>query len=127
MITIEVIISLLILFMVIALSSVAMKQLIFVNKQQNIHEENYIAVLNIKEYIDSTICIKTFQKSGQLDSYDFSAKCTQVANNKNYIKDEHTEGNFGETRVTLYKITLTLKKEKFQKAYKYYKTVVRSR
>ena len=124
MITIEVIISLLILFMVIAVSSVAMKQLIFVNKQQNIHEENYMAVLNIQDYIDADICSKELQKSGELQSYNFSAKCKQLNKNRNYIKEERTEGNFGKTFVTLYEITLILKKKKFQKVYKYYKTVV---
>jgi len=125
MITVEVIISLLILFMVIATSSVTIKQLFLINKQQSNHENLYIELLNVKDYIDEEVCQKDQDISGDLNGFHFVATCQKVNELKSFVKDEDREGNLGNYLITLYKVTLSLQKENIDKKYQYYKTVVR--
>ena len=128
MITVEVLISLLILFLVIATSTVTIKELYKVNQQQFNHEALYSAVLNIKDYIDDDICRTKFSQKGSFNGFDFEAKCDKIKELRNYKKafdSTEQEGNVGDFLVQLYKVTLTLKNKKMEKAYQYQKTVVK--
>jgi hypothetical protein len=128
MITIEVLISLLILSMVIATSSVTIKQLMTIGKQQKKHELLYIAVLNIKDLIDDDICRTSLSTEGDFNSFHFSAKCEEQNRRRSYVKadpDDPREGNIGQLLLILYKVTLTLKNDKIEKNYEYYKTILK--
>ena len=128
MITIEVLISMLILFMVVATSVATLKQLKIIRLQQVKHEELYINVLNIKEMLEGAVCKKFLETSGSVNGFEYRAKCSKIAEKRSYKKDfeEGIDGNFGNELVTLYKVELTLKKGRFEKAYNYLETVVRT-
>ena len=125
MITVEVLISLLILFMVIATSTATIKQLNIIRNQQINHEDFYMAVLNIKDYIDDTICLKNNSLHGQLQQFDYNATCTIIEEKRKYEKKEGSEGNIGIFLISLYKVTLDVKKQEYIQSYIYYKMVAK--
>lgn len=128
MITIEVLISLLILFMVIATSTVTIKQLKTVREQQINHEELYMLVLNVKDFIDDDICIEKFSMHGDLNGYKYSAKCEKLNDSRSYKKafeEGDEEGNIGVVSVQFYKILLDIQKKKLERHYLYFKTVTK--
>ena len=128
MLTVEVLVSMLILFMVVATSVVTLKQLKIILLQQIRHEELYIEVFNIKEMIDGGLCKNFLEKNGFVNGYEYKAVCMKIAQKRSYIKDyeEGIDGNEGSAVVRLYKVNLTLKKEGFEKNYSYFKSVVQA-
>ena len=130
MITVEVLISLLILFTVVTTSSVVLKHLRIVQNQQGRHQMLYIAVLNAKAKIERTICDRLMTEKGEFNGYAFVAECQSVEEKRSYLKDFDEngmqEGNIGRYAVRLFKVTLTLSQRQFTKEYIYYKTVVES-
>jgi len=125
MITVEVLISLLILFMVIATSTATIKQLNIIRSQQINNEEFYMVVLNIKDYIDNTICIQNTSLQNSFEDFNFQAKCTLIQKKRKFTKQGLTEGNIGNSFILLYKIQLKIIKDNFSKVYTYYKTVAK--
>lgn len=124
MIIIEVLISLLILFIVIAISVATIKHLNLVQTQQVKYENVYRAVINIKDYIDADICQKKISMSGTFNDFKYTAKCTQEFEKREYLKAFNLgdpEGNIGNIMVILSKVVITLKKNNFKKAYSYQK------
>lgn len=127
MITIEVLISMLILFMVVATSIGSMKHLQQVQNQQMRYEDIYIAVENIKDFIANDICIDKSQIKGQMLGFTYVAICTKVKALRNYQKPfelGEPEGNFGRELVTYFRIKLSLKRDKLSKNFLYSKTTV---
>jgi len=128
MITIEVLVSLLILFMVVATSVTTIKHLGLIQTQQMRYEDIYRVVLNLKDYIDADICQKKMNISGTLNDFEFKAKCRQEVQRRIYVKafkPGDMEGNFGDKMVRLFKVTITLKKENFKKEYSYQKFTIK--
>lgn len=123
MITIEVLISLLILFMVVATSATTIKHLNIVRTQQIRYEDVYRAVINIKNYIDADICSKNFSMNGYLNGFEYHVVCKKELERRTYLKDweNHQDGNVGNTLASLFKVMLTLKQDKYEKTYSYYK------
>jgi len=131
MITIEVLISMLILFMVIATSIATIKQLKIVREQQVHHEELYMLILNVKDFIDDDICEKQFSMQGEFDDYQYRATCEKQNELRSYVKAfgvvdvDNVEGNTGNVLISFYKITLDITKHKLQKHYLYFKTTTK--
>jgi len=128
MITIEILISMVILFMVIATSVTTLKHLKIIQKQQMNHEDFYIAVLNIKDYIEDKICIKQTNIQGSLSGYSFNAVCEKeeaLQNFKKALDEGDSTGNIGNKLISLYKVTLNLQNENVEKEILYYKTGIR--
>ncbi len=124
MITIEVLISLLILFMVVATSVTTIKHLNLVQTQQVRYEDVYRALINIKDYIDADICQEKRVMSGTFNDFDYKAQCTQELEKRKYVKafeQGEPEGNVGDVMAILSKVTITLKKDNFKKEYSYQK------
>ena len=129
MITIEVLISMLILFMVIATSIATIKQLKIVREQQIKHDDLYMLVLNVKDYIDGEICSTKQVMEGEFDGYRYRAVCRKENELRSYVKafeEGDVEGNTGNKLVQFYAITLNLKKKKVDRSYLYFKTIIKS-
>jgi len=129
MITIEVLISLLILFMVIATSVTTIKHLNIVRTQQIRYEDVYRAVINIKDYIDADICSKKFSMDGHLNGFEYHAICKEEIEKRKYVKafrEGESEGNIGNLMAILSKVTINLKKGNFKKSYSYQKFTTKS-
>lgn len=128
MITIEVLISLMILFMVIAVSVTTIKQLNFVMIQQKKYQNIYAAVFNIKDSIAEDICEKKMKLNNKMGGYDYSAVCEHITSLRNYkksIDDVNSGGNIGKMMIQLYRIRLILKQDRYTKEFVYYKTVTK--
>ncbi|ADN08319.1 hypothetical protein [Sulfurimonas autotrophica] len=124
MITIEVLVSLLILFMVVATSVTTIKHLNLVQTQQVRYEDVYRAIINIKDYIDADICQKKRVMSGTLNDFEYKAECRQEIEKRKYVKAMDLgdpEGNIDNVVAILSKVVITLKKNNFKKEYSYQK------
>jgi hypothetical protein len=127
MITVEVLVSMLILFMVVASSVTALKQLRIVRTQQTRHEALYTEVLNVQDMLSKEICNPVMRTRGELDGYTFEAHCTQFEALRSYKKDleENIDGNVGHILVQLFEVTLLLRRKHIEKEYTYLKTVTK--
>ena len=124
MIIIEVLISLLILFMVVVTSVTTIKHLNTVQAQQVQYGDAYMALINVKNYISADICQRKRLMSGTFNDFKYTAKCTQEFEKREYLKASNLgdpEGNIGNIMTILSKVTITLKKNNFQKKYSYQK------
>ena len=127
MITVEVLISMVILFMITVTSVVVVKQMNFIQNKQQKHEKYFIELFNVKEQISYNICEKFFKLEGVSRDFYFIATCNKIESLNNYQKSLDSmvpEGNVGNYIVSLYQITLELKRDNFHKKYTYYKTVI---
>lgn len=124
MITIEVLVSLLILFMVVATSVTTIKHLTLVQTKQIRYEDVYRAIINIKDYIDADICQKKRSMHGRLNDFEYKVECRQEVAKRKYQKAFEigdSEGNIGNVMAILSKVVITLKKDNFTKEYSYQK------
>ena len=123
MITIEVLISLMILMIVIASSTSAVKFFHMAGAKKQNYEDLYITVLSIKDKLAPSLCKTTMNSRGKLNGYNYSATCKKEKSLREYkpafdIGDP--SGNIGENIINLYQVNLTLTKEKQKKNYTYY-------
>ncbi len=126
MITIEVLVSMLILFLVVATSFSNIKFFNIINEKKDGYEEHYMNVLSLKDKLSSTICQTLQKQEGEFNGYSFLATCEKVQELRTYMKaieDDEVSGNVGFHMMKLYKVTLNLKKENFSKEQSYYMTV----
>jgi hypothetical protein len=116
MITVEVLVSMLILFLVIATSSITIRHFLLVQRQQVRHEEVYSAVLSVQDWLDThQLCYHIQEIHGTLDGFDFTATCQLIKENRSYQKsydeaaDKMIEGNTGPWLIRLYRVELDLR------------------
>lgn len=124
MIIIEVLISLLILFMVVVTSVTTIKHLNTVQAQQVQYGDVYMALINVKNYISADICQRKRLMSGTFNDFRYIARCVQEDKKRTYVAAFEIggpQGNIGKTMAILSKVTVTLKKNNFQKKYSYQK------
>ena len=126
MLTIEVLIAMLILFIVVVTVTTSLKFFNTTSKQRERYENSYITLLNIKDFISPTICQKDIlEKYGELNDYQFQAKCKLVKRLNEYkiaFDIDEESGNFGNRIVRLYLVDLNISKGNFKKSLKYYIT-----
>jgi len=129
MITIEILISILILFLVIATSVTMIKQLRMVEQKEQKYENIYIAFSNISNYLEDTICTKGYlHQKGIFSNVSYDAKCKLISKQKSYQKsfeEGDPEGNIGDTLLLFYEIDLLLSLDHKQNSFKYYKTIAK--
>ena len=126
MITIEVLVSMLILFLVIATSFENIKFFTILNDKKTYYEDNYINVLSLKDKLSTTICKTQESQSGEFNGYEFQAQCEKLKELRTYTKGfdiGDPSGNIGNYMMTLYKIKLLIKKENIEKKFTYYTTI----
>jgi len=126
MITIEVLVSMLILFLVIATSFENIKFFTIMTDKKAEYEENYMNVLSLKDKLSSTICKTHQSQSGEFNAYKYEARCEKVKELRSFSKGFEIgdpSGNFGNYNMKLYKVTLLLKQDNREKLFQYYLTI----
>jgi hypothetical protein len=125
MITIEVLIALLILFLSIMISMGAFKFVQQVKyKQENI-QRLYMTVINIRNKIKKELCGVPVIK-GEFDGFKYTAQCTLLRESRTYMNSydfdtmKDTSGLNGPFIARIYKIRLEVKNKKIYKTYQYY-------
>jgi hypothetical protein len=125
MITIEVLISMLILFLVI---STSMNNINFFNlmiEKKQSYEDKYMTVLSLKDKLSFTICQTSFVEEGVFSGFDYKASCKKIKELKSYViatDPDDPSGNIGNDLVKLFEVHLELKKDSFKAINTYYIT-----
>jgi hypothetical protein len=125
MLTIEVLVALLILFLVITSSTMSLKSFGIINNKKSQYEKEYMSVLNIKDILQDDICVKSMTKTGKFDGYTYKAQCAKEKELRNYQKAFEIgdpEGNIGSYMIRLYKVNLHVSKGRLSKNYIYHLT-----
>lgn len=125
-ITIEVLISMLILFLVVATSVTALKHSFLVELKKDKYQSYYYIFFNIKSSIESEICQSKQYLEGRIDDFVFSATCYRKKRLLSYVKSlepDEPYGNIGPVQYTLYEIKINLRKGLYDEVYTYYKTI----
>ena len=123
MMTIEVLVALLILFITITTSSTVIKFLTQVKTKQSSYEDIYIAVLSIKDQHAHMRCQNPINSS--LNGFHYNLTCQKVQESKNYVntgEPDEPSGFIGPFIIGLYDVKITLKKDTFQHSYSYFYT-----
>jgi len=126
MLTIEVLISMLILFLVISMSFSDINFFNILNKKKQNYEDIYIEVLNLRSKLSSDICDVIQEKDGKINDFSYSVKCEKLKQMRTYKKADEagdSSGNIGPYLVKLYLIKLKLTRENIEKEFYYYKTI----
>ena len=126
MITIEVLIAMLILFLVIASSFENIKFFTNLTKQQDTYENYYINVLNIKAKYANSICKRdNMKKEGEINGFQYTLICKEVQelrNYKNIFDTNDKSGNIGQYMMKIFRIDLQLKNIEQKKDFYYFIT-----
>ena len=93
MFTVEVLISIFILFLVVTLSATSSKFLNQMLKQQDRYKELYTIVFSIKDKISNDICTKQQRVTGKMSGLEYVAECTIVKESKGFVKDYDFDEN----------------------------------
>ena len=123
MITIEILVSMVILFFVVSTSVMVLKQLRQNLNQQHKHERYFIEVQNIKDSLMPTLCRQTLETEGELDGFSYVATCKKLIEKRSFDKYENGGSNTGNYLVQLFKVTLQLRKNSLEKNYHFYLSV----
>lgn len=117
---IEILIAMLILFMAIAFSSIAIKAFNKYQKQSTKYQMLYITSLSIKEEMASLKEFKKTSYQGVLNDISYIVKIKKLLNKQNYLIDRDGIGkNNGDFMITLYRLTILLKVEETEKSYSF--------
>jgi len=123
MMTVEVLVAMLILFITITTSSTVIKFLNQVKTKQSSYEDIYIAVLSIKDQHAHMSCDAPI--NGALNGFHYNITCQRVQKSKNYIHSgeaDEPSGFIGPFTIALYDVKMTLKRDTFQHSYSYFYT-----
>ncbi len=122
MITIEVLVSLLILFLVIATSFSNIKFFNIMIEKKVTYEDEYITVLSLRDKLSSSICQTSFKEENDFNGFHYIASCEKVKELKSFIKgseDSDISGNIGTSLISLYRINLKINKNNYEKTHTY--------
>lgn len=121
-VTIEVLISMLILFLITSTSFEAIKFFNIISEKKVNYEDEYITVLSIKDKISSDVCNSSLTLEGILNGYKYQASCKKLQELRNYkkaITEDELSGNIGSYFIGLYNVSLVLNKGSYEKKYEY--------
>ncbi len=123
MFTIEVLISIFILFLVVTLSASSSKFLNQILRQQDRYKEIYSVVLSIKDKISTDICTKQSRMSGEMSGLEYTAQCTLINKKRGFKKDydfdngKELSGHTGTYLFKLYRVDLEIEKYGYSASY----------
>ncbi len=122
MITIEVLVSMLILFLVIATSFENIKFFNMLNEKKLSYEEQYITVLSLKDKLSLTVCKTSQREEGEFNGFTYIATCEKKKELRSFEKGfdiDDPSGNIGNYLIKLYEVNLQLKQGRINKIYHY--------
>lgn len=123
MFTVEVLISIFILFLVVTLSATSSKFLNQILKQQERYKEIYTVVFSIKDEISADICTKQNRITGEMGGLEYTAQCTLVKEKRGFVKEydfdegKNISGYRGVYLFGLYKVELEIVKHHYSLSY----------
>lgn len=128
MMTVEVLVAMVIIFLTIVLSASTVKyfNMSFIKKEQYV--DIYTTVLSIKDKIEKDVCIK--KVDGRINGFSYTAKCRLIQQIPNYqapIDIDDIGGNIGSYMMKLYQVSLEVKKDRIHKNIDYYVTKAKKR
>lgn len=115
MITIEILISMFILFLVITTSLMSTKFFNFTINQKANYEIKYITILSLKDKILNESCLNQEKQEGIFNNNKFEVQCIKLKELRSYYKDfeDNKTGNIGNINAMLYKINLIILNETY--------------
>ena len=128
MMTIEVLIAMVIIFLTIVMSASAMKFFNMSYKKKDHYVDIYTTVLSIKDYIEPTICDKNHKINSIMNGFKYTATCTLKHEIRNFSKagdSTDISGNIGVYMVSLYNVNLHVEKKHINKSIDYLITKVK--
>ena len=130
MMTIEVLIALVIIFMTIVMSASTVKyfNMTFQKKAQYI--DIYTTVLSIKDKVEDDICITNSRIEGMLNGFNYTVECHLLTKSPSFsyaADDTEESGLFGTYMIKLNEVKLSIKKKHIKKEFKYYLTKAKKR
>lgn len=123
MFTVEVLISIFILFLVVTLSATSYKFLNQILKQQERYKEIYATVLSIKDSISHDICSKKDTIIGEISGLEYEAQCRLIKEERGFEKDydfdngREISGHTGAYLFGLYEVELEVVKHNYKVTY----------
>lgn len=122
--TVEVLISLVIISMGVLMAMSALKTMHATSSKESSYEDLTIALMSIKDTLSGIDFEKTKHFVGTINSWNYTISSQQIVARRTYVYDESVDiaGNKGAFELDLYKITLSLEKEQFKKKYIFYQT-----
>ncbi|WP_298691241.1 hypothetical protein [uncultured Sulfuricurvum sp.] len=122
--TIEVLISLVIISMGVLTVTSALKTLYGAADKQKHYEAAATTLLSLKDMLSSIDFEKQQHKEGKLNGWEYAVHIERIASQRTYVISDITEftGNKGRYEIQLYKVTLTLHDESLSKTYTIYQT-----
>lgn len=124
---VEILIAMLILFTAIAFSNMSIKAFHNYERQSKKHEDVYITVLSLKEWMHSLRKFNKMSYEGILNNISYNIQVEKVITKRNYILTQEGGGqNIGNYFISLYRLTMTLTKEGRIKKYSFLLTKQRS-
>ena len=125
MMTIEVLIALVIIFMTIVMSASTVKyfNMTFQKKVQYI--DIYTTVLSVKDKINDDICSKESHIEGMFNNFTYTAECKQLRESPNFVHaadETEVSGRAGIYMMQLNEVSLIVKYGHIKKKYTYYLT-----
>jgi len=123
MFTVEVLISIFILFLVVTLSATSSKFLNQILRQQDRYKELYSIVFSIKDKISHEICTKQDKIDGRMSGIDYLAECTLVKEERGLVKDYDFDegkeiiGYTGAYLFQIYRVDLKILKHDYTVSY----------
>ena len=123
MFTVEVLISIFILFLVVTVSATSSKFLNQILKQQDRYKNIYAVVFSIKDKISADICTKQSRMRGELTGLEYTVECTLLKEKRGFVKDydfdeaKEIVGYTGGYLFQLYQVDLELVKYNYQVSY----------
>jgi len=123
MFTVEVLISIFILFLVVTLSATSSKFLNQILRQQDRYKEIYTTIFSIKDKISQDICTKQNTISGEMVGIAYRANCSVVKEERGFKKDydfdegKEINGYTGAYLFTLYRVDLEIEKYNYRVSY----------
>lgn len=130
MLTIEVLIAFVIIFMTIVMSATTAKYF-NMTFQKKLHYINiYTTVLSIKDKISENICAKESRITGEINNFEYIAECKLIRESPTFILDAEDPANTGYNghyNMKLNEVTLQVKARSVDKTYHYYLTQAKAR
>lgn len=122
--TVEVLISLVIISMGVLTITSALKTLYTATDKQKHYEQAAIALLSIKDTLGSIDFEKQKHIKETLNGWNYTIDAQQIASRRTYVIGdvEEMSGNKGRYESLLYKISITLKDDLLSKNYTLYQT-----
>lgn len=125
MITIEVLVAMLILFLVISTSFTSIKFFNMQIEKRATYEDKYINFLTLKDKLSKQICKNSMISNGTFNGLSYRVRCEKVKELKTFRKGfelGEVSGNLGNYLITLHKVTLDIEKNNVIQSQSYFLT-----